>query len=111
MHFPLLVDAKGEVTTRYRVNGTPMTFFIDGDGVIRDVVVGGPLDRAYLDKEIMPLLKVAAREGYSNTSLAAREDARAVSDSRRRKRLYASVARNMAAATRTIAAPDATSTK
>lgn len=61
MPFPLLVDAYGEVTTRYRVNGTPTTFFIDRDGVIRDVVVGGPLDRAYLDKEITPLLQIAAK--------------------------------------------------
>ncbi len=61
MPFPLLVDAYGEVTKQYRVNGTPTTFFIDRAGIIRDVVVGGPLDRAYLDKEIMPLLEVAAR--------------------------------------------------
>ena len=61
MPFPLLVDAYGEVTTRYRVNGTPTTFFIDRDGVIRDVVVGGPLDRAYLDKEILPLVQVGAK--------------------------------------------------
>ena len=58
MPFPLLVDAYGEVTTRYRVNGTPTTFFIDRDGVVRDVVVGGPLDRAYLDKEIAPLSRL-----------------------------------------------------
>ena len=61
MPFPLLVDAYGEVTTRYRVNGTPTTFFIDRAGVIHDVVVGGPLARAYLDKEITPLLQIAAK--------------------------------------------------
>ncbi len=58
--FPLLVDADGAVTTRFRVNGTPTTFFIDHAGILRDVVVGGPLDRAYLDKEIEPLLARAA---------------------------------------------------
>lgn len=61
MPFPLLVDAYGVVTTRYRVNGTPTTFFIDRDGILRDVVAGGPLDRAYLDREITPLLASAAR--------------------------------------------------
>ncbi len=61
MPFPLLVDAYGVVTTRYRVNGTPTTFFIDRDGILRDVVVGGPLNRAYLDKEITPLIASAAR--------------------------------------------------
>ena len=61
MPFPLLVDAYGDVTTRYRVNGTPTTFFVDRDGVIRDVVVGGPLDCAYLDKEITPLIQIVAK--------------------------------------------------
>ncbi len=58
--FPLLVDANGEVTGRYRVNGTPTTFFLDPDGVLRDVVVGGPLDRDYLDNEIAALRKLPA---------------------------------------------------
>lgn len=52
MPFPLLVDTNGAVTEQYRVNGTPTTFFIDPEGILRDVVVGGPLDRAYLDREI-----------------------------------------------------------
>lgn len=59
--FPLLVDADGAVTTRFRVYGTPTTFFVDRDGILRDVVVGGPLDRAYLDNEITPLLAHAAK--------------------------------------------------
>ncbi len=58
--FPLLVDANGEVTEQYRVNGTPTTFFIDSNGILRDVVVGGPLDRAYLDNEIAALRRLPA---------------------------------------------------
>ncbi len=58
--FPLLVDANGEVTEQYRVNGTPTTFFIDPDGILRDVVVGGPLDRDYLDNEIAALRLLSA---------------------------------------------------
>ena len=56
--FPLLPDPDGAITTRYRVNGTPTAFFIDRAGILRDVVVGGPLDRAYLDREIAPLLRI-----------------------------------------------------
>lgn len=55
---PLLADPDGAVTTRSRVNGTPTTFFINRDGILRDVVVGGPPDRVYLDKEIAPLLGI-----------------------------------------------------
>ncbi|MBI5029267.1 MAG: TlpA family protein disulfide reductase [Chloroflexi bacterium] len=62
MPFPFLVDAYGEVTTRFRVKGTPTTFFIDRNGILRDVVVGGPLDRGYLDKEIAPLLGITSRK-------------------------------------------------
>ncbi len=109
MPFPLLVDAYGQVMTQYRVNGTPTTFFIDRQGIIRDVVVGGPLDRAYLDKEIDPLLGVATRKCYSSTSPAACEEDSIASDSRRLKWLSARVARNIPAATNTIVAPDATS--
>jgi len=59
--FLLLPDPDGAITTRFRVNGTPTTFFIDRDGILRDVVVGGPLDRAYLDKEIEPLFARATQ--------------------------------------------------
>ncbi len=57
--FPLLLDTDGAVVSRYNVEGTPTNFFIDRRGTIRDVVVGGPLSRAYLDKEIAPLLETA----------------------------------------------------
>ncbi len=56
--FPLLLDVSGAVTEQYRVNGTPTTFFIDPDGILRDVVVGGPLEREYLDDEIAALRKL-----------------------------------------------------
>ena len=53
--FPLLLDSDGRVTARFNVNGTPTTFFIDRDGMTRDIVIGGPLSRTYLEKEIAPL--------------------------------------------------------
>lgn len=54
--FPVLVDSDGAVAQRYHINGTPTNYFIDRDGRVRDVVIGGPLSRSYLDKEIAPLL-------------------------------------------------------
>ncbi len=59
--FPLLLDADGTVASRFEVKGTPTNLFIDRSGVVRDLVVGGPLSRAYLDKEIAPLLETALR--------------------------------------------------
>ncbi len=59
--FPLLLDSDGAVARRYKVKGTPTNLFIDRSGIVRDLVIGGPLSRAYLDKEIAPLLETAAR--------------------------------------------------
>jgi peroxiredoxin len=57
LSFPLLLDRQYVVTDRYRVGLLPSTFFIDGDGVIRDVVYGGPMNRALLEDKIAPLLE------------------------------------------------------
>ncbi len=57
--FPLLLDADGAVASRFEVKGTPTNLFIDRSGMVRDLVIGGPLSRAYLDKEIAPLLETA----------------------------------------------------
>ncbi len=59
--FPLLLDTDGAVASRYNIQGTPTNLFIDRSGQVRDLVVGGPLSRAYLDKEIAPLLETALR--------------------------------------------------
>mgnify|MGYP005864595621 CR=1 FL=1 len=55
--FPILVDEERGVTSRYGVRGYPTTFIIDGDGVIQQVIVGGPLSRKLvheLVKEFLP---------------------------------------------------------
>lgn len=54
--FPILVDSDGAVAQRFHIGGTPTSYFIDRQGRVRDVVIGGPLSGSYLDKEIAPLL-------------------------------------------------------
>ena len=56
--FPILLDTHGRVAQLYGIKGTPTSFFIDRRGLVRDLVIGGPLTRAYLDKEIGPLLEI-----------------------------------------------------
>jgi peroxiredoxin len=46
--FPLLLDESQEVGRLYQVHALPTTFFIDAQGRIQDVKVGGPLDMATL---------------------------------------------------------------
>jgi len=42
LSFPILLDDQGEVVELYRVFGLPVSFFVDGEGIIR-AVHSGPL--------------------------------------------------------------------
>ena len=54
--FPILLDTPDtEVFNQYRLRGLPDTFFIDRDGIVRDVVVG-PLSRQALEQKLRALL-------------------------------------------------------
>lgn len=54
--FSILLDTSGTVGRAYRVFSLPTTFFIDRQGVIREIVVGGPLSEAGLRARLDPLL-------------------------------------------------------
>lgn len=55
--FPILLDATGETATRYLLQGLPSTFFIDRAGVIRSIVIGGPMSEAVIQSKVEALLK------------------------------------------------------
>ncbi len=55
--FPILFDQKGEISRLYQVEALPTSFFIDAQGIIREVVVGGPMSEALLAIRIQQLLK------------------------------------------------------
>jgi peroxiredoxin len=38
--FPILMDDKGIVLSQFRVRGFPTTYFVDGDGVLREQFIG-----------------------------------------------------------------------
>lgn len=46
--FPILLDRDGSVGNLYEVRALPSTFFVDSNGIIQDVVVGGPIAEALL---------------------------------------------------------------
>ena len=54
--FPILFDFSGKVTTSYKVEALPTSFFIDRDGIIQEVVIGGPMAEALLRERIEKLL-------------------------------------------------------
>jgi thiol-disulfide isomerase/thioredoxin len=57
--FPIPLDRDGSVSRRYAVSGLPTTFFIDRQGIIRSIVVGGPMSEATIQAKIEELLKGA----------------------------------------------------
>lgn len=50
--FPILFDHENSVNAVYRVRSLPTTFFVDADGRIDDIVVGGPMSEALLQTRI-----------------------------------------------------------
>lgn len=57
--FPILLDSSGTAVRAYRVFSLPTTFFIDQEGIIRKVMVGGPLSEAGLRARLEPLLEMS----------------------------------------------------
>lgn len=55
--FPILLDENGEVTRAYQLRSLPSSYFIGRDGIIREVVFGGPMTEALLRTRIEDLLK------------------------------------------------------
>ena len=48
LRFPILLDRDGSAGAAYDVRSLPTSFFIDPQGTIQDVVVGGPMSEALL---------------------------------------------------------------
>jgi peroxiredoxin len=57
--FPILYDLDGAVSRRYRLRALPTTFFVDRAGLIRSVIIGGPMSPATLEAQVETLLAEA----------------------------------------------------
>ena len=55
--FPVPLDRTGAVSASYNLRGLPSTYFIDRQGVIRSVVVGGPMSGALIQSRVEELLQ------------------------------------------------------
>jgi peroxiredoxin len=43
LNFPIAMDAKKEITQLYEIGPIPTTYFIDKNGTVKKVVIGGPM--------------------------------------------------------------------
>ena len=57
LSFPILFDELGSVNQLYQVSALPTTFFINAEGFIQDVVIGGPMSEALLRARVEQILK------------------------------------------------------
>ena len=57
--FPILLDRDGSVGNLYEIRSLPTSYFIDKNGIIQDVVIGGPMAEA--------LLKIRAEQLFADS--------------------------------------------
>jgi len=55
--FPILIDDTGDVGDKYELRSLPSSFFINRDGFIQEVVIGGPMSEALLRTRIEKILQ------------------------------------------------------
>jgi len=58
LSFPILLDMDGAVSELYQLKSLPTTYFVDQQGDIREVVLGGPMAEALLLVRVQQLLGV-----------------------------------------------------
>lgn len=55
--FPILLEETGSVAGAYELRSLPSSFFIGRDGIIHEVVIGGPMSEALLRTRIESILQ------------------------------------------------------
>jgi peroxiredoxin len=55
--FPVLLDETGEMATAYQLRSLPSSYFVRRDGIINEVVIGGPMSEALLRTRVEDILR------------------------------------------------------
>ena len=55
--FPILLEETGDVAATYQLRSLPSSYFINREGIISEVVIGGPMSEALLRTRIEQILK------------------------------------------------------
>lgn len=55
--FPILLDKTGDMANAYQLRSLPSSYFIGRDGIIKEVVIGGPMAEALLRTRVEAILK------------------------------------------------------
>ena len=55
--FPIALDRDGVVSRSYQLRALPSTFFVDREGIIRKVIIGGPMNEATIQTTVEEILE------------------------------------------------------
>ncbi len=55
--FPVLLDSGYEVAGKYNIELTPTSFFIDGDGIVQNMIVGPFPNKGEIEKLLKAIMK------------------------------------------------------
>lgn len=55
--FPIALDRDGTASASYELMGLPSTYFIDDQGIVRDLVIGGPMSEGVMLAKLEDLMK------------------------------------------------------
>ena len=55
--FSILLDETGDTARDYQMRSLPTSFFIDPEGIINEVVIGGPMAEALLRTRVEDILQ------------------------------------------------------
>ncbi|MGB2962614.1 MAG: TlpA disulfide reductase family protein [Anaerolineales bacterium] len=55
--FPILLDTTGSVSKSYNLHSLPTTFFINSQGLIQKIIIGGPIPKALIRIQAENLLQ------------------------------------------------------
>ncbi|MBN1666398.1 MAG: TlpA family protein disulfide reductase [Anaerolineales bacterium] len=57
LSFPILLDTQGRVSDLYQLRSLPTSFIIDRAGIVREVIIGGPMSETLIQTKIAALLQ------------------------------------------------------
>jgi cytochrome c biogenesis protein CcmG, thiol:disulfide interchange protein DsbE len=55
--FPIVRDRGDQLGLMYNIRGLPTSVFIDRKGIVRDIVIGGPMEDAFIDQKFEQINK------------------------------------------------------
>lgn len=72
--FPVLLDSNSRIAQRYGVRALPSSFFVDQEGILRDIVIGGPMNQDYIESKIKPLLESREKEASLSEGVTGKQE-------------------------------------